>query len=341
MSARKIATLFVSAAISIALIAYLSSRVEADDIVRTFSRIHYPALFLFMTISLLTAALRALRYQWLLHPSRIGFKNIFLVTLIRNLFVDLLPARIGSLSYVYLLNKRLKYPFEEAASTFVVAFVFDFLTLSPFVVLSILIVGPGSSSVTGPLFLGTALIFFLLIALIVWKIIPLSRLALKVYKALLQLLHMDSKDWALNSADKLQTTITTLDQIQKRKIQWPLFFLSLLLRLGKYGSLYVLLFALLHSHGLSFENLSFWKTILGITGGEMTGALPIKGLAGFGTWESGWAVAFRLMKFDPRLSILSGIGVHLITNLYEYALGIFSIMILAFPFVVRKKHKSK
>jgi hypothetical protein len=59
--------------------------------------------------------------------------------------------------------------------------------------------------------------------------------------------------------------------------------------------------------------------------------LPVKGIAGFGTWESAWAIAFQLMDFDQRLAILSGIGVHLLTNLFEYSLGIMSILILAFP----------
>jgi len=215
--------------------------------------------------------------------------------------------------------------------------VFDFLTLSPFLVLSILIVGLGTSSVTGLPFLCMAFFFFVLILLVFWKIIPLSNWILKIYQSLLRLLRWHSKNWASSSTAKLQRAIEELGRIKRRNIHWPLFLLSLLLRLGKYGSLYVLLFALLHSHGLSFENLSFWKTILGITGAELTGALPVKGLAGFGTWESGWTVAFRLMNFDPRFAIISGIGVHLITNIYEYILGIFSILILYLSLGVRKK----
>ena len=106
--------------------------------------------------------------------------------------------------------------------------------------------------------------------------------------------------------------------------------------LAKYGSLYFLLFSLLQNHGFSFANLSFWKTILGITGAEMTGALPIKGIAGFGTWASGWALTFQLMDFEQRIAILSGIGVHLISNIFEYSLGILSIIILTLPFLNRK-----
>ncbi|MFC2164799.1 lysylphosphatidylglycerol synthase domain-containing protein [Acidobacteriota bacterium] len=337
MAAKKVIPVVLSIVISVVLIGYLSTRIELDDLKQIFANIHYPALFAFMAISLLTSILRAVRYKWLLLPAQIGFGSILLVTFIRNLFVDLLPARLGSLSYVYILNKRLKYAFEEAASTFVVAFVLDFLTLSPFLAISILVVGLGATSVSSVSLLLIALFFFLLIYIVMWKIIPLSQLMLTVYQSLLRFLSLNRKKWAVISVDKIKLTIDGLEQIKERKILRPLFLLSLVLRLGKYGSLYFLLLSLLHSRGFSFQNLSFWKTILGITGGELTGALPIKGLAGFGTWESGWALAFRLMNFDSKISILSGIGVHLITNLFEYTLGILSILILAFPFVLKKK----
>jgi hypothetical protein len=86
------------------------------------------------------------------------------------------------------------------------------------------------------------------------------------------------------------------------------------------------------------KKLSFWKTILGTTGAELTSALPVKGLGGFGTWESAWALTFRLMDFDPELAILSGIGVHLLTNLFEYTLGIAAVLVLVFPLLNIKRN---
>lgn len=339
MSKKRILSLIFSIMLSICLVWLLISRITVDDLVQTFSNIFYPAFFAFITISLFASVLRALRYKWLLSPTPIGFGNILLVTFIRNLFVDLLPARIGSLSYVYVLNKGLKYSFEQAASTFVVAFVFDFLTLSPFLILSMLMVGLGTISISNMTLLIVAVAFLLLVFLVLHHIIPISRIFLRAYEYLLKFFKLDSKTWAQTSRDKIQLTIGALQDIKDRKIQWPLFLLSLVIRAAKYGSLYFLLLSLLRNQGFSFANLSFWKTILGITGAEMTGALPIKGIAGFGTWESGWALTFRLLDFEQRIAILSGIGVHLISNIFEYSLGIFSILILSLPFSRRKKEK--
>ncbi len=340
MSKKRVLSLVLSVGLSVILITFLVSRITTDDLIRTFSHIFYPALFIFLAISLTASVLRALRYKWLLTPSKISFGNILLVTFIRNLFVDLFPARIGSLSYVYVLNKRLKYPFEEAASTFVIAFVYDFLTLGPFLILSILVVGLGATSVSNLAFLWIAVMFFLIVYLILQFIIPLANISLKAYTRLLKSTGLETQRWAETAKNKIRLTIEGLEHIKNRKIQWPLFLLSLLIRMAKYGSLYFLLFSLLHSFGFSLSRLSFWKTILGVTGAEMTGALPIKGISGFGTWESGWAFTFQLLDFDQKWAILSGIGVHLISNLFEYSLGILSILILAFPLVQRKNKKA-
>jgi uncharacterized membrane protein YbhN (UPF0104 family) len=340
MSKKKIISVSLSILLSFGLAWLVLSRITPKDLAQTFSNIYYPALFVFFGISLVASALRALRYRWLLSPNPISFGNILLVTFIRNLFVDLFPARIGSLSYVYVLNKRLKYPFEQAASTFVIAFVFDFLTLSPFLIFSMLWVGLGATSVSNRTLLMIASVFLLLVFLVLHKIVPLSKILLRFYAYLLKFLKLDGKTWAKASTNKIQLTIDGLSRIKNRKIQWPLFLLSLIIRAGKYGSLYFLLYSLLQNHGFFFFFLSFWKTILGITGAELTGALPIKGIAGFGTWESGWALTFQLMDFEEKTAILSGIGVHLISNLFEYTLGILSILILIFPFISRKKRKT-
>jgi hypothetical protein len=262
-----------------------------------------------------------------------------LVTFIRNLFVDLLPVRIGSLSYIYVLNKRLNFTFNAATSSFVVAFVYDFLTLSPFVVISILVVGLGSTSLSTPLLLLISLLFFVIILLIFWKLPEFCRLLLLIYGYALRLFRADSKTWAEVSKEKIRLTIDDIIQIRKRRRDWLVFLLSLGIRSAKYCSLYFLLFALLQSLGDTMNGMSFWKTILGITGAEMTGYLPLKGIGGFGTWESGWALTLMLLGFEKKTAILSS-GIHLVTNLFEYFLGLSSILILALPLLKNRKNKT-
>jgi uncharacterized protein (TIRG00374 family) len=236
------------------------------------------------------------------------------------------------------MTKTLKFPFQKAASSFVVAFVFDFLTLSPFLIFSIFVVGMGTSAVSSSSLLIISLVFFSLVFLVLWKLIPLSQVALKIFEWLLKLFKLEDKKWALLSTEKIRMTIEDIRQIKKKGIYWLTFIQSLGIRLTKYGALYFLLFSLLRSHAYTMEKLSFFKTILGVTGAELSGALPIKGIGGFGTWESAWALTFQLLDFDSHIAVLSGIGVHLITNFFEYFLGIISILILASPIIKKKRN---
>jgi len=333
---RKTVSTSLSLLVSAGLLAVLFSRIQMSDLILLFSRIHIPSLLGYFAAALAASWLRAWRYRCLLSPNPITRRDILLVTFIRNLFVDLFPARIGSLSYIYVLNRRLKFSFETAASTFVVGFIFDFLTLGPFVILSVLMVGLGATMLSGPVLLIAAMFFLLLTGVILWKIIPLAQIFLTLFRNIMSRFHLDSQKWARLALEKILMTITELERIRKRRIHTRILLLSLAIRAAKYISLYLLLLSLLRSFGLFMPDISFSKTILGITGAELTGALPVKGLAGFGTWESAWALTFNLLGIESsgshsvNLAVLSGIGLHLITNIFEYSLGILSILWLTF-----------
>ena len=330
MSKKKIGYIGLSLAVSVILIWILLRQIDTKDFLYTFSNIFVPALLAFFVISLFGSFLRAWRYKLLLYPQKIGWGNIFLVTFIRNLFVDLLPVRIGSLSYIYVLNKRLNMSFNTATSSFIVAFVYDFISLSPFLILAILAVGLGTTSLSTPLMLLFSILFLVIMLVIYWQLLRLCNILITIYRIFLRITKSDQKKWAVVSIEKLELTVTDIAKIRKRRTDLPIFLLSIGIRMAKYGALYILLFALLQVHGFTLGNLSIWKTILGITGAEMTGYLPIKGLGGFGTWESGWTLILMLLGFESRIAVLSS-GIHLVTNLFEYLLGLLSILFLALP----------
>ena len=328
----------ISALLSVLLVAFLLSRVKTGDIAQTLVHVYVPALLVYIGVNLLAVWLRAWRYKRLLRPQPITWPDIVLVTFIRNSVEDLLPARIGSLSYIYVLSKRLGFSFEAAASSFVAAFVLDFLTVGPFLVLAFVFAGFGPAGISTSAWLTLAGIYFLLMILLLWKIVPVGRFLISVYESLLKVLGAARKEKVRLSVVKLHSTVDRLAKIRSPRIIIPLFFVSLTIRLAKYVSLFALLYALLRSHGFGLRDLSLWKMILGLTGAEMTSALPIKGIADFGTWESAWVLAFQWMAFDTRLALLSGIGIHLITNLWEYSLGCLSLLILLVPYL--KKGRS-
>jgi uncharacterized membrane protein YbhN (UPF0104 family) len=286
---------------------------------------------------LVAVGLRAWRAKLLLAPQTISWKDIVLVTLIRNCLDDLLPARIGALSYVYVLNQRLGFPFEAAASTFAVGIVYDFLTLGPFLMIAVLAAGAGVSGIPSSALLALAVGYLAATALVLWKIVPISRFLLRVFVALLKAFKFDHGKRAAVFDEKLRTTITGLQAIRDRKIDALLLVQSLFIRLGKYTSVYFLLWALLKSRGIPLSQIGFGRMILGVTAAEMTALLPVRGLAGFGTWESAWALAFGVMALPPGLAVVSGLGIHLLTNIWEYGLGLLGILVLEIPLFRRKR----
>ncbi len=337
VSKNKVIYLALSAAVSIVLIWLLFSQVETQDVLTTLSRLSLPALGAYIIAALFGAWIRAWRYKLLLRPETIGWGNILMTTFIRNSLIDLLPARIGSLSFIYVLNKRFAFPFEAAASTFILAFVFDFLTLGPFLITAVLAIGLKTDVISGRTLLPISMVFLLAVSLVLWKIIPLGRAFLAFYRRALDRLGAGEKKFSRLSIAKLELTIQSLSPIKEQRLFFPVLGLSFLTRLAKYISIYCLFFGLLENHGHAVRDLNFWVFLLGLSGAELSSALPIKGLAGFGTWESAWALTFRLMNFDVRLAVLSGIGVHLITNVFEYTLGIASLLILAGPYFRKRR----
>lgn len=337
MTRKNLVSLALSLFVSAVLLAYLFTKTSLTELAGTLAGIYLPALGIYLAISLIAVWLRAWRARLLLAPQPIGWKDIVLVTLIRNCLDDFLPARIGALSYVYVLNRRLGFPFEAAASTFAVGIVYDFLTLGPFLMIAVLAAGVGVSGIPSFGLLGLTAGYLAATAIVLWKIVPISLFLLRAFVALLKAFKAERGKRAVASVEKLRATIAGLQAIRDRKIDALLLVQSLAIRLGKYASVYFLLWALLRSRGIPLSQIGFGRLILGVTAAEMTALLPIRGLAGFGTWESAWALAFGVMALPPGLAVVSGLGIHLLTNIWEYGLGLAGILLLEIPLLRRRR----
>ena len=90
--------------------------VDVTEIGRLIRQVPPPLLLGYVALSIVGLLLRTLRYQWLLSEP-VGLGKLCLVTAVRNFLVDFLPARIGSLSYIYLLNQRLGVSIEPVLSS--------------------------------------------------------------------------------------------------------------------------------------------------------------------------------------------------------------------------------
>jgi hypothetical protein len=132
-----------SLAVATGLLAYFLRGVEASRILDTAQNASPGPFLAFLGLFATGVAARTTRF-WILLGRTLPFRAVLGITLVRNLLVDLLPARLGELSYVYLVTTRGKRPLEDGVATLAIAFLLDLVALSPLVLAALLIVGGGT-----------------------------------------------------------------------------------------------------------------------------------------------------------------------------------------------------
>jgi uncharacterized membrane protein YbhN (UPF0104 family) len=338
-----------SVLISAALLYYLLSQIEMRQLAATFTDLHWPSLALFVSISAAGLVARSLRY-WLLLAGKIRLWPLMLVTLVRNLFVDLLPARIGSLSYIYMVTTRCGLPLDEALASFFLAFVFDIVAIAPLLLLALLVVGgalPGGAGILAGL--AALLLVGCLIALYLMG--PALRLAARLLSpqspagappdssragsataATADRAPRSAAAWLERLAHNLTSTADQVDASWRRGVALPVFSISIVVRLCKFGAYYCLLHAVLVPNGYTWGTLSFPMVFLGVAGAELSATLPIHSLAGFGTYEAAWTLGFTQLGLPTEIAVLSGFATHLLSQIHDYGLGL-----LAFLWIMRPR----
>ena len=322
---RWLASLLMSAA----LLVYLLAQIELGQLAATLANLHLPSLALYVAISAAGLLARSARY-WVLLDGKIRLWPLMLVTLVRNLFVDLLPARIGSLSYVYMVTARYGLPLDEALASFFLAFVFDIVAIAPLLLLALLAVG--GTLPTGSWFLGGLAILLLAGCLaglyLMGPALRLLALTLSTVGA------RGSASFAGRLERVARSFASTADEVDaswQRGVALPVFLISIVVRLCKFGAYYCLLHAILVPHGYTWGTLSFPMVFLGVAGAELSATLPLHSLAGFGTYEAAWTLGFTQLGMSTEIAILSGFATHLLSQIHDYGLGLLAFLWLMRP----------
>jgi len=321
----------ISLVVTVAIFVWIFASIDLKQVSDLVYKADGAAILAFLLASLATSFFRAWRYSVLLgavgyQPKRL---SLYLVTLVRNLFSDLLPARIGTLMYVYLVTNRLGVPLAAASSSFSLAFIFDFIAIAPLLLIATLTLAPGGAISFGWLLAGS--LIFGALSLLALFALPWS---LKFIREFLQKRSQsDSADGFLGRA------ITGLRHIEKAviesikaKVYFQTLCLSVLVRLGKYSTLYLLLYAMLKPLGYSVVSLPPAKVFLGLVSAELAASLPIAGPAGLGAYQGAWAFTFALLGYEQSIAKATSVSHHLFTQAYGYSLGTLAMLLLCLPF---------
>lgn len=326
---KKIAFTLASIATTIGIFYYLLKYVSWSDVKEILWGIDRNALLVFLLLSLFGNVFRTWRYKVLLNHS--GYYPrplaLFLVTLVRNFFSDLLPARVGTLIYVFLVTTRLGVPLAVATSSYALVFLFDIFTMAPLICIVALFVGTSTQLSTSALICGSLVLATITFGMIL--LLPtLCRLGVSILSKVTFL--------GASFSNEASTTIANIEkeilEARRAGLYYKVFSLSIFIRLFKYASLYIILYALLAPLGFTIAQLHPLRASLGVLASELSASLPISGIGGFGVYEGTWALTFELLGFSAKIAALTAISHHLFTQVYGLIMGALGFGLLLLPF---------
>jgi len=316
------------------LVYYLLGKISIGQIRDAIVGINKPFLIAALAVMSMSIFLRAYRKKILVGSQRINMTDMFLVVLIRNAFNMVLPARTGELSYVYVLQRKFKFPLEVGISTLAIVLIFDLVIVFSLIIISIVVVliNKFSGSYLAVVLIAMGLLIILVLVLLYFSKV-VGFITIIMYKILKR--YRIGKNKAMQVIYKKLVDIKkNIEIIQERKIYWKITLSSISIRILKFVSYYMLIYAILKPEGYTFKELNFWIIFLAVEAAEISAVLPTHALAGFGTYEGAFLLVLGILGFT-----ITGIaweavafGYHIITLTFIVILGFIAMIILSLPF---------
>ncbi len=287
----------------------------------------------YLALYVVSLFVRAYRYRLLIglagEASLPSMHQMMLVTGIRNMVVDMLPARLGELGYVGLLNRGYGVKLQHCISSLSLSIALDFIALFAIVVAIIasqFLGGTVSSWAIGALFVATVLVCFAwagLFLILPWLVPLLSRRYAEsarpiIVKGLRLLIDFNTSLQSVYHSGRALSVIS-----------W-----SILIRVLKYSGFYLLFLAVTKANFPELAALPVNQVISALIGGEVAASLPIPAFMSFGVYEAGSVLVFKMLGVAELGTVLIVmLCVHILSQLIEYVLGGF----LATVFVWRSR----
>ena len=282
----------------------------------------------YMLLTLVQTGFRAVRYRLLILAAEGNrgpdlFPTI-LVTLARNMFVDLLPARLGELSYVALMRLGCGVAGSHGMSSLLVSFVFDLVSLFA-IVAGLWIVQLATGAVAPwltPVLVVLAVALPVILAVLFSGVGAAARIARRLAGPIAH------RTWVRRVLDFSDDTARSIAAVRRAGITGRVLLLSLAVRAAKYASLYCL-FRGIVAHGFALlADLPPAVVVTSLLSAEATASLPVPTFMGFGAYEAGGALALTIFGVSRDTSVLIMLALHIWSQLVDYTLGGLGLVLL-------------
>ena len=328
-----LARLAVSAACSVLVLGLLLSLagslgadVSPSDVVAALRSAIPTLVAAYALCQLVQALARAQRARVLLRASlpagtRVpGLFRMLLVTFVRGACADMLPARIGELSYVAMLNRGCAVPAADCLSSLSIGLLFDFLALLAVLAVAIPAAAQGLSLVGSMLMLaavcavGVALLFFALPVAAAWRWERFAFFRWRPVAALVKL----ARDVA-----------AAVVAVRRGRVAGRVLALSLAVRAAKYAGLYVLFVAVTRPLWPALSRASVPAVLVALIAAEGAASLPVPTFLSFGSYEAGSLAALTALGFPAGDSLVAMTAMHLLSQVVDYSLGGLSFLVFS------------
>jgi glycosyltransferase 2 family protein len=298
------------------LLTWLLSQLEWDETIATLRTVPPSFLLIGLLCYILSFYLRALRFRLLL-PPEYPRNHLFPIVLVHYTALNIIPARLGELSYIYLLNKVNQIPVGVSLSSLLLARVFDQLAIAVLFLSSLAVVSIASPWfktliwLVGGILLSTIIVLFVLLRY--------KERAAQWLKYILQRIRWDHFHLMAQMLKVLDEIVSALDHIHLFRQGWQLVGLSVGIWLSIFSVNYFLLRAF---HG----TLSYGEIMLTSTCIILLSALPFQILSGFGIHETTFVMLAGAFGVARNTAITAAISSHVLATVYLCLLGGYGLL---------------
>jgi uncharacterized membrane protein YbhN (UPF0104 family) len=295
---KKQVKIVVAVAITIGLLFILAQSITLQALKEAFQSFSPTILAIAFIAYLIANYFRAARFQGMLEK-HISTKNLFGIVCLHNLFAQLLPARTGEVSFLVMIKKK-GIAIENNIATLGMARILD-----AFVVAAILVVGILALPTKENTLLTTSVALLILLALGLLTLYARPTWITKIIELILP----NKPAWLQTIKTKIIGTIHALSKILHNKGKIKLTINTLGIWLFMYISTIALLKAVI-------PEITLLGTLLVASLPVIVSALPIHGVAGYGSTEVAYLLPLVLLGISSETAIAAGFAIHTIELIF-------------------------
>ena len=325
-TAIKLAVSVIVSVFVLVLLAWLVSHgggeISADKIITCVQQAILPLVAVYALCQLAQTLLRAMRSRVLLRAGMQedrkelvpGIGHITLVSFVRGACADMLPVRVGELSYVAMLNRGYEIPVSDCLSSLFIGLLFDFAALLIVLAVAVSTISQGLS------LLGSAMLLFV-VCVVGWiglfLIMPWFTNLLQRHSPQ----RLKSFCFYRRAVKMLDDLSTAVQFVRKSGSILQVLGLSAAIRCVKYFGLYFLFLAVTRRLWPDLASASVPAVLVALICAEGAASMPLPSFMSFGSYEAGGLVALTSLGFGMAESMTAMLSMHLISQTIDYSLG--------------------